>query len=183
MRFSNDSNIVKIKGVLRFIVAKMFLIKRLRSVGLSIIGRKCDLIIKKNASISFGKKVILSGYNQFVSLGTLAIGSNVTVNEYTRIIAHQNILIGNNVTIAKFVSILDHDHQYNLNEGELHLSGYVTAPINIGNNVWIADKVTILKGVSIGDNVIVGANSVVNKDIPSNSIAAGNPCKVLKQIG
>jgi acetyltransferase-like isoleucine patch superfamily enzyme len=53
-------------------------------------------------------------------------------------------------------------------------------PIEIGNNVWIGMHAVITAGVTIGDNVIIGANSVVTKDIPSDSIAAGNPCRVIK---
>ena len=55
-------------------------------------------------------------------------------------------------------------------------------PVTIGNNVWIGGSVTILPGVSIGDNVSIGAGSVVVNDIPSNTIAVGNPCKVIKQL-
>ena len=56
------------------------------------------------------------------------------------------------------------------------------ARVTIGDNVWIGGSVTILPGVTIGDNVTIGAGSVVTKDIPSNSIAVGNPCKVIKCI-
>ena len=52
----------------------------------------------------------------------------------------------------------------------------------MGNNVWIGGNVVVLPGVTIGDNVVIGAGSVINKDIPSNSVAVGNPCKVIKEI-
>ena len=55
-------------------------------------------------------------------------------------------------------------------------------PIKVGNNVWIGGNVCVMPGVTIGDNVVIGAGSVVNKDIPSNVVAVGNPCKVLKNI-
>ena len=55
-------------------------------------------------------------------------------------------------------------------------------PVTIGDNVWIGGSVTILAGVTIGDNVTIGAGSVVSRDIPSNSIAVGNPCRVIKKI-
>ena len=55
-------------------------------------------------------------------------------------------------------------------------------PIEIGNNVWIGGNVIVLPGVKIGDNAVVGAGSVVNKDIPANVVAVGNPCKVIKNI-
>ena len=55
-------------------------------------------------------------------------------------------------------------------------------PIKVGNNVWIGGNVVVLPGVTIGDNVVIGAGSVVNKNIPSNVVAVGNPCKVIKQL-
>ncbi|MEG2632990.1 MAG: DapH/DapD/GlmU-related protein, partial [Oscillospiraceae bacterium] len=56
-----------------------------------------------------------------------------------------------------------------------------TAPVHIGNNVWIGGGAIILPGVTIGDNAVIGAGSVVTKDIPSNTVAVGNPCRVLRQ--
>ena len=55
-------------------------------------------------------------------------------------------------------------------------------PINVGNNVWIGGNVVVLPGVTIGDNCVIGAGSIVVKDIPKNSVAFGNPCKVIKSI-
>ena len=55
-------------------------------------------------------------------------------------------------------------------------------PIIVGNNVWFGGNVVVLPGVTIGDNCVIGAGSVVNKDIPSNVVAVGNPCKVIKEI-
>ena len=55
-------------------------------------------------------------------------------------------------------------------------------PIEVGNNVWIGGNVVVLPGVKIGDNCVIGAGSVVVKDIPENSVAVGNPCKVIKKI-
>ena len=55
-------------------------------------------------------------------------------------------------------------------------------PITIGNNVWIGAQVCVLPGVTIGDNTVIGAGSVVNRDIPANVIAAGNPCRVIREI-
>jgi maltose O-acetyltransferase len=58
----------------------------------------------------------------------------------------------------------------------------VRFPITVGNNVWIGGGVVVNPGITIGDNVVIGSGSVVTKDIPSNVIAVGNPCKVLKEI-
>ena len=66
---------------------------------------------------------------------------------------------------------------------ELRNAGWEQAkPIVIGDNVWVGGNVVILGGVTIGDNVVIGAGSVVTKDIPPNSLAVGNPCKVLREI-
>ena len=58
----------------------------------------------------------------------------------------------------------------------------ITAPITIGNNVWIGGGVIVLPGVTIGENSIIGAGSVVTKDIPANCLAFGNPCNIVRQI-
>jgi len=129
-----------------------------------------------------GKRAIIAQHCEIISMGIIIIGDNFCINKYSRIVAHEKIIIGRHVTIAQFVSILDHDHAYLLEDGQLILNGYKTAPIEIGDNVWIGDKVTICKGVKIGSNVIIGANSVVTNDIKDNCIAAGVPCKKIKSI-
>lgn len=66
---------------------------------------------------------------------------------------------------------------------ELREKGYqYNAPVHIGNNCWIGAGVVIVPGVTIGDNVVIGAGIIVTKDIPSNVVAVGNPCKVLREV-
>jgi len=96
------------------------------------------------------------------------------LNNYIQ--ANNGIIFGSNIELGPGVSIISSNHKSdNLS---IHTVGN---PIRIGNNVWIGANATILPEVSIGNNVIIGANSLVNKDIPENSIAVGNPCKVIKQ--
>lgn len=85
------------------------------------------------------------------------------------------IKIGDNVTLAPRVQILAHDASMHNETGYTYI-----APVCIGNNVFIGAGSTILPGVTIGDNVVIGAGSIVSKDIPSNSVAAGNPAKIIK---
>ena len=97
-------------------------------------------------------------------------------NIHNYIQANNRIVFGNNIELAPGVSIISSNHDTsNLKK---HVEG---KPISIGNNVWIGANSTILPEVKIGNNVIIGANSVVTKDIPSNSVAVGNPCKVIKE--
>lgn len=88
--------------------------------------------------------------------------------------ATNGINFGNNVLIAPNVAIISANHD--VNDYNVHTT---VRPIEIGDNVWIGANAVILPGTQIGSNVVIGAGSVVTKDIPSNVIAAGNPCKVL----
>jgi acetyltransferase-like isoleucine patch superfamily enzyme len=111
------------------------------------------------------------------------MGEYCSVNAFSKIVSLDRISIGNNVVIASYVSILDHDHDVAyMKDPVLFRQKYKTGPISIGNNVWIGDKVTILKGVTIGDNVVIAANSVVTKNIASNTVAGGIPARFLKEV-
>ncbi len=109
-------------------------------------------------NITVGKNVFINMCCRFQDQGGIEIGDGC--------------FIGHNVTFAT----LDHDINPN-NRTTMH-----PAPITLQKNVWIGSDSTILKGVTIGENSIIGAGSVVVKDIPPNCIAAGNPCKILKYI-
>lgn len=94
------------------------------------------------------------------------------------------ITIGQNVEITSGVVFITHDgaawtlRNFDEKYKELDIFG----PIKIGNNVFIGNNAIILPGVTIGDNVVIGAGSVVAKDIPSDSVAAGVPCKVIRSL-
>jgi maltose O-acetyltransferase len=113
------------------------------------------------------------GYN-------IEIGENFYSNHNLVILDGAKVEIGDNVFIAPNCCITTAGHPINIDERNRGLE--YAYPIKIGNNVWIGAGVNILPGVTIGDNVTIGAGSVVNKSIPANSIAVGNPCKVIKTI-
>ncbi len=107
-------------------------------------------------------------------------GENFYANYNLTILDVGKVTFGDNVLIAPNVSIYAAGHPIHPDSRN---SGYEYGiPVTIGNNVWIGGSVVILPGVTIGDNVVIGAGSVVTKDIPSNVIAAGNPCKVVREI-
>lgn len=113
------------------------------------------------------------GYN-------IEIGENFYSNYNLIILDCGKVIIGDNVLIAPNVGIYTAGHPLHY---EPRYEGYEYAiPIIIGNNVWIGGNVIINPGVKIGDNSVIGAGSVVTKDIPADVVAVGNPCKVLKQI-
>lgn len=105
----------------------------------------------------------------------LIIGNNCGFSGAT-IWCFKYIKLGNNVRVGANAVIMDGDaHQDDERAGD-------NKEIIIGDNVWIGANVAILKGVHIGDNAVIGMGSVVTKDIPANCVAAGNPCRVIKQI-
>jgi len=110
--------------------------------------------------------------------GRLEFGNYCVVSPGVRIRSASSIQIGHNCMLAEHVYITDadwHDVHHRIYPGK-------RAPVVLGDNVWVGDRAAIFKGVTIGDNSIIGACSVVTRDVPANSIAAGNPAKVVKAI-
>ncbi|MGL4642704.1 MAG: sugar O-acetyltransferase [Vagococcus fluvialis] len=118
-------------------------------------------------------------------------GNNCEVNMNCTFLDDNKITIGDNALIAPNVQIYTAFHPTNANErfGEISIEGNFefcktqTAPVNIGDNVWIGGGAIIMPGVTIGNNVVIGAGSIVTRDIPSNKIAFGNPCKIIRDNG
>lgn len=113
------------------------------------------------------------GYNIF-------LGDNFYSNYNCVILDCAEVKIGNNVMLGPNVSIFTAGHPIDpvkRNEGWEY-----AIPVSIGNNVWIGGNTVINPGVQIGDNTVIGSGSVLTKNIPSNVIAAGNPCKVIREI-
>lgn len=182
MRLTYKSRCYKVKAVLRFLVFRMFNLGKFRCPKLSMIGKGSEIYILKNGKIDCSDRIIVDDQVMLFAKGEIKIGKQFGINRFSRIVAHQQITIGDFVTIGQMVSILDHDHQYISDGKNIQLNGYKTAPIKIGNNIWIGDKCTVLKGVTIGDNVVVGANTLVHKDVPPGVVIGGNPFKILKEI-
>ncbi len=124
--------------------------------------------------------------NQYFPNATITIGNHCNIGEYNHITACNKITIGNGLLTGRYVIISDNSH------GGLSSEESIIEPakrdlkskgeIVIGNNVWLGDKVAVLAGVHIGNNVIVAANAVVTKDLPDNCIVAGIPGNIIKKL-
>lgn len=136
-----------------------------------------------NGEIILGNRVKIWSHIHKVQLsaggrGKLIIGDNTFINVGSIISAHFKIKIGKNVQIAPGVIIMDSDF-HGVEDRSVEVA---STPISIGDNVWIASRAVILKGVKIGEGSTVAAGAVVTKDIPPYSLAAGVPAKVIKNL-
>lgn len=113
------------------------------------------------------------GYN-------ISVGKNFYSNHNLVILDCAKVTFGDNVFIAPNCGFYTAGHP--LEAAERNKGLEYARPITVGDNVWFGANVSVLPGVTIGDNCVIGAGSVVNKDIPANSLAVGNPCKVIKSI-
>lgn len=113
--------------------------------------------------------------------GHVHFGNNIYANFNLTLVDDTHIYVGDYTMFGPNVIVATAGHPI---VPTLREKGYqFNMPIHIGKNCWIGAGVIILPGINIGDNVVVGAGSVVTKDIPSNVVAFGNPCKVIRPIG
>lgn len=113
------------------------------------------------------------GYN-------ISVGENFYMNVNCVILDGAKVTFGDNVFVAPGCGFYTAGHPFDVEQRNSGLEYART--ISIGNNVWIGGNVVVLPGVTIGDNCVIGAGSVVVNDVPSNSLAVGNPCKVIRKI-
>jgi acetyltransferase-like isoleucine patch superfamily enzyme len=164
----------------RLISAKFYL-RNCNKVG-SMVSTNGRPIIKNKGYISLGDRVrIWSIFNPtqiYVHKGAkFIVGSNSRING-VHITVKSEVTIGKNVRIAPYVLILDSD----FHSAADHFSDGKTSAVTIGDNVWIATKSMILKGVTIGEGAVVAAGSVVTKDVPPFTVVGGVPAKVIKKL-
>jgi len=149
-----------------------------KGVFLSGLGRG-KLSIGNSASIGAYSQVIIS--TSFNNVGEhIKIGNHVGIGQFASIGGSGGVTIGDNSIIGQYFSCHPENHNYGDKDKLIREQGTTRSEIVIGSNCWIGSKVTVLAGVKIGNGCVIAAGSVVTKDIPENSIAAGIPAKVLK---
>jgi len=181
----------------------------LKNNKLSFIDRGCRFLHRKNISLAknvrIGQYCTLSGLGDEgiimennVSIGSFCsiitsttlnnigssifIGENVGIGEYSYIGGAGRVSIGKNTITGQYLSIHPENHTYTDKDKPIRLQKTTREGISIGSNCWIGSKVTILDGVTIGDNCIIAAGSVVTKSFQNNSLFAGVPAKLIKNI-
>lgn len=124
-------------------------------------------------------RVEIGVWGRTVGAGTVRIGRAVLMSPGSRISASDEITIGDGVMMANGTYITDSDWHTIYDRTRRATQA---TPVHIGKNVWLGDHATVLKGVTIGDNSVVAARAVVTRDVPANTVVAGNPAKVVKTL-
>jgi acetyltransferase-like isoleucine patch superfamily enzyme len=137
------------------------------------IGKSVTLIGERAAPVNIGV------WGRELDSGSITLGDYVLVSPGTRISASDEIVIGNSVMMANGVYITDCDWHglYDRTARDPAVK-----PVHIHDTAWIGDHATVLKGVTIGENSVVAARAVVTRDVPPNTVVAGNPAKVVKEL-
>lgn len=149
-------------------------------------GMGCDvrrglhLSLARGGTLHIGERCVIDREMTIECRGHLSIGARAIIGHHCTLAAYESLIIGDDTMLAEMVSIRDHDHGFSALETPIWDQEMVCAPTIIGRNVWLGAKVTVIKGVSIGDGAIVGANAVVTRDVPANAIVAGVPARVIR---
>lgn len=139
-------------------------------------------------NVWIGSHVSIGEYAQLTTWGkgNIQIGDDCTIRAFCHITAANHIEIGNNLLTGTNVLITDNSHgTFERNQLDTHPAQrplQSKGAVKIGNNVWLGNNVCVMPGVTIGDGVVVAANSVVTHDIPNYSMVAGVPAKTIKQL-
>jgi acetyltransferase-like isoleucine patch superfamily enzyme len=147
------------------------------------VGRACEISIARSATVSIGKRVRLQRFSTLHvhEQAVLVLGDGVSFSPGCTVCVHERVEIGAGSTFGEGVSIHDEDHVREPFDVPLCERGFVTAPVLVGRNVWVGARATILKGVTIGDDAVIGAGAVVTRDVPARAVAVGVPARVIRR--
>jgi acetyltransferase-like isoleucine patch superfamily enzyme len=154
---------------------------RLETDGLCFIGPGVRLEIKRGAKLRLGRwSWIGHGTKIRVHEGIVEIGAKTVLGQECTISAFQHVSLGRECIVADRVMLIDFDHGVVEVERPIRLQGIYKRDVRVGHNNWIGYGACFLRGVTVGDNCVVGANTVVTKDVPSNAVVAGAPARLLR---
>ncbi len=154
---------------------------RMQLDGVVFFGRRLQLQVGRNARVRFGRwSWIGDGTKIRCHEGLVRIGAKTVMGQDCTISAYQHVSIGEQCIVADRVMLIDFDHNVAEVERPIRLQGIYKRDVRVGSNVWIGYGAQILRGVTVGDNAIIGASSVVTHDVPANAVVAGTPARIIR---
>jgi acetyltransferase-like isoleucine patch superfamily enzyme len=155
--------------------------RRLQTDGLCFICPGVKLEIGREATLRIGRWAWLGhGCKIRVHEGEVSIGAKTVIGQECTISAFQHVSIGRECVVADRVMLIDFDHGVTEVERPIRLQGIYKRDVRVGHNVWIGYGACLLRGVSVGDNSIIGTNAVVTKSFPADAVLAGVPAEVIR---
>lgn len=155
--------------------------RRLKTDGLAFVFPKVEFEIGKHAAISIGRWAwIGKGCKLRSHEGKIEIGAKTVIGQECTISSFQCVSIGRECVIADRVMLIDFDHNMEEVERPIREQGIYKRDVRVGNNVWIGYGAAIVRGVTVGDNAVIGTYSVVTKDVPDNAVVAGVPARIIR---
>jgi acetyltransferase-like isoleucine patch superfamily enzyme len=154
---------------------------RLQIDGLCFICPRVQLELGRNATLHVGRWAWIGhGTKIRVHEGTVSIGAKSVLGQECTISAYQHVSVGRECILADRVMMIDFDHGMVEVERPIRLQGIYKRDVRVGHNVWIGYGACVLRGVTIGDNSVVGTNAVVTRDVPADAVVGGVPARVIR---
>ena len=184
LRFLHDHGMLRLsyaKLIARWLWLKARFRGRLKTDGLCFVCPGVTIEIGRDATLHLGRwSWVGHGSKIRVHEGEARIGAKSVLGQECTISAFQHVSIGRECIIADRVMLIDFDHGVVEVERAVRDQGIYKRDVRVGHNVWIGYGVAILRGVTVGDNSVLGTSTVVSKDVPSNAVAAGVPVRVIR---
>jgi acetyltransferase-like isoleucine patch superfamily enzyme len=154
---------------------------RLRTDGIVFIGPRVRFEIGRRATVHLGRWSWIGHGSQIrAHEGEVRIGSKTVLGQECTITAYQHVSIGRECIVADRVMLIDFDHAIADVERPIRQQGISKRDVRLGHNLWVGFGAVFLRGVTVGDNSVVGTYAVVNRDVPANAVVAGIPARVVR---
>ena len=170
-----------LRYVWRFKVRNRHIVTR----GMVFMDRRAEVYCRRRLGhMEIGRWVwIGAGNNIRCHEGFLRVGDKVVFGADNTINGYLDIDVGDECIFADWIYVCDFDHVYSDPTVPIRRQGIAKSPVRIGRDCWIGEKATILRGVTVGEGSVIGAQTVVNRDVPPRSVVVGNPGRVVKRRG
>ncbi len=165
----------------RYLFLKLRFGRRLQTDGICFICPRVKLEIGRNATLRIGRWAWIGHASKIrVHEGEVSIGAKTVIGQECTISAFQHVSIGRECIIADRVMLIDFDHGVAEVERPIRLQGIYKRDVRVAHNVWIGYGACILRGVTVGENAIIGTSAVVTKPVPANAVVAGSPARTIR---